>query len=124
MVKEGLISEDLVDAFNFPVFFPSVSEVKEVITSNSHLNIERVDEIHFGVDPSSPGYIQSWKMHVRAASEGILCKHFGQNLTDDIFDRYPENIEQFFKTSRSTTHLGKTDKADKVLLPVLNDDAS
>ncbi|KAL3510655.1 hypothetical protein ACH5RR_030056 [Cinchona calisaya] len=123
MVKEGLISEDLVDAFNFPVFFPSVSEVKEVIRSNSYLNIERVDEIHSGVDRSSPGYIQSCKMHVRAASEGILCKYFGQNLTDDIFDRYPENIEQFFKTSRST-HLGKTDKLDKVLLLVLRNGAS
>ncbi|KAL3510654.1 hypothetical protein ACH5RR_030055 [Cinchona calisaya] len=116
----GLMSEDLVDLFNLPVFFPSASEVKEVIRCNSHLNIERVDEVHYGINPSSPGYIESFKMHLRAGLEGILCKHFGPNLIDDIFDRYPEKLEDFFKTP-SSTYLGKT---DKLLLLVLRNNAS
>ncbi|KAL3510745.1 hypothetical protein ACH5RR_030146 [Cinchona calisaya] len=119
MVQEGLISEDLVDSFNVPLFFPSASEVKEVVISNSHLNIERVEELHFGVNPTSPGYIQFCKMHVRAGLEGMFCKHFGQNLTDDIFDRYHEKLEDFCKTSCSTD-LAKT---DNVLLLVLRNDA-
>lgn len=95
---QGLISEELANSFNIPIFYPTASEVKEQVSSNKHLSIERFQEIYFPPMLSTPEHIQVAKAHIRAVLEGILCKYFGPKLVDELFDRYSEKLENFSKT--------------------------
>ncbi|CAI9100707.1 OLC1v1037866C2 [Oldenlandia corymbosa var. corymbosa] len=97
-VKEGVIGEDLADSFNIPIFIPSKSEVKEVISSNNSLSIEMFQEIHYPKIPKTPGHSQMLSIHGRAILEGIVSEHFGPKLTDEIFERYPKKLKSFIET--------------------------
>ncbi|KAL3501819.1 hypothetical protein ACH5RR_036268 [Cinchona calisaya] len=102
MVKEDLVTEDLADSFNIPIFYPMASEVKELVSSNKHLSIERFEEIYLPPRLKTPEDIQFGSAHVRAAFEGILSEHFGHEIADELFNRYPEKLEKFSMTSEFT----------------------
>ncbi|XP_057478790.1 loganic acid O-methyltransferase-like [Actinidia eriantha] len=103
MAKEGLVDEALVDSFNLPVFLPTPSEVKEVVSRNEHLDIVTLDEMHQPPPQlSTPEGVQLWAIHIRAGLEGFLSKHFGCSVIDELFERYCQNLEEFSKTPHFT----------------------
>ncbi|CAI9096081.1 OLC1v1032152C1 [Oldenlandia corymbosa var. corymbosa] len=99
----GVIGEDLVDSFNVPVFFPTLSEVQQVLDSfDQYLTIEQLQEIR-----SPPCIdIRILNVHYRALLEGIVCEHFGPKLTDEIFGKFPHKLESFQRLD--FTRVGKT----------------
>ncbi|CAN6681804.1 unnamed protein product [Malus baccata var. baccata] len=104
MAKEGLVSEDLLDSFNVPIYIPSPSEVKNLVLGMKSLfSIERLDELLFPTNLSTPNDIRACVSHIRATVEGVVCKHFGSELnTEELFERYFHKIEEFSKTPRFT----------------------
>ncbi|KAM7275549.1 hypothetical protein ACFE04_017415 [Oxalis oulophora] len=97
MAKVGEVSEALVDSFNLPVYFPSHSEVKEAISRNHSLSIEVFENV---CNPKQfmPDQAQNSSLHIRAATEGMLCKHFGSGINiDDLFARYTKKFEELSK---------------------------
>ncbi|GFZ15938.1 S-adenosyl-L-methionine-dependent methyltransferases superfamily protein [Actinidia rufa] len=103
MAKEGLVDEALVDSFNLPVFLPTPSEVKEVVSRNEHLDIVTLDEMHQPPPQlSTPEGVRLWTIHIRAGLEGFLSKHFGSSVIDELFERYCQKLEEFSKTPHFT----------------------
>ncbi|KAM1089314.1 hypothetical protein ACFX19_017308 [Malus domestica] len=104
MAKEGLVSEDLLDSFNVPIYIPSPSEVKNLVLGMKSLfSIERLEELLFPTNLSTPNDIRACVSHIRATVEGVVCKHFGSELnTEELFERYFHKIEEFSKTPRFT----------------------
>lgn len=73
---QGVVEQAEVDAFNLPVYFP-----RELIEKNGSFSVERVGSTKPEVEISTHSMI----MHLRAAFEGILTKHFGESVVHQIF---------------------------------------
>lgn len=97
-ILQGLINEDLVDSFNLPIFIPTASEVKKVVLRNKTFSIEIMEALYCPTKLSSPEYVTISCQHIRAAVEGIICKHFGSQVVDELFRRYLKKVEDFYKT--------------------------
>ena len=68
-------------------------EMTQLVQRNGRFVIERM-EITYPlprVDDLISG--QTWTMHVRAGLEGIISKHFGAEIIDDLFDRFYKKYE-------------------------------
>ena len=103
------MNESLVDSFNIPIFFPTPSEVKQVVARNKQLDIERILEINYPRPQlSTPEGVRLSSLHIRAVTEGLLCKHFGSSAIDDIFERHCQKLEELSKTPRFS-HTGKVE---------------
>ncbi|XP_056164075.1 loganic acid O-methyltransferase-like [Syzygium oleosum] len=95
MAKEGIISEAQVDTFNLPVYATSPDEMTALVESNGCFSIERMDLAapKSKLDDSVGGHV--CMLHLRAALEGIISKHFGSEIIDDLFDRFLRKTEEF-----------------------------
>ncbi|XP_038709963.1 loganic acid O-methyltransferase-like [Tripterygium wilfordii] len=91
MVKEGIVSEALVDSFNLPCYNATSQELKGLIEKNACFSIERMETIirREFFDASNIQYLM---LHFRAVWEGLLSEHFGYDIIDDLFDRFAKKI--------------------------------
>ncbi|KAM6546797.1 hypothetical protein CsatB_027533 [Cannabis sativa] len=104
MAKEGLVNEDQVDSFNIPVYLVSQNEMKELIEINECFSIEKIELTKSMFDQSQIISTQTTTMHLRAAVEVLLTKHFGSEIIDELFDRFHKKIE---KISDQLQHIHK-----------------
>ncbi|XP_061371832.1 loganic acid O-methyltransferase-like [Gastrolobium bilobum] len=87
--KEGLFDESQVDYFNLPYYAPSPEEMTKVIEANGQFSIERMEL----TDPSPwlkgtcSHIIPEFIIHIRAAMEGIFTRQFGNEVTNEMFQR-------------------------------------
>ncbi|GFZ21296.1 S-adenosyl-L-methionine-dependent methyltransferases superfamily protein [Actinidia rufa] len=95
MVKLGSISEAELDSFNLPLYFPSLKEMTQLVQSNGCFSIESMEL----TDPLSkmvgPLNVRAVVMHFRAGLEGILSKHFGSEIIDELFERTLDKSAKF-----------------------------
>ncbi|KAK4763843.1 hypothetical protein SAY87_013281 [Trapa incisa] len=98
MVNEGLIEEALVDSFNMPLFFPTASEMTEVISEIQGIRTEVVEEIQCLREKSMLGDTSTMSLQLRAITEEILNKHFGPGIIDTIFQRMPQKFEEYLRS--------------------------
>ncbi|XP_054787595.1 loganic acid O-methyltransferase-like [Prosopis cineraria] len=107
MVNKGLIGEELVDSFNIPMYMPGSEEVKELIEKNGKFIIEKSELLLRLFNEQLPD-VRSACMHMRAVWEGVFKEHFGQDLVDDIFNRYEKKLaESIFLLDPSFKTLGQ-----------------
>ncbi|XP_056166061.1 loganic acid O-methyltransferase-like [Syzygium oleosum] len=89
MANTGIISKAKVESFNLPMYFPSEKELKQVVSRNRFFHIERIQTLShpkMQVAFSTPELLS---LGLRAAFEGLLLHHFGDELIiDDLFHRY------------------------------------
>ncbi|KAK3040756.1 hypothetical protein RJ639_029278 [Escallonia herrerae] len=53
--------------------------------------------VYFPPMLTSPEEVLACSRHVRAATEGILCNHFGSQIMDLLFENYSEKLEELSK---------------------------
>nr|A4ZDG8.1 RecName: Full=S-adenosyl-L-methionine:benzoic acid/salicylic acid carboxyl methyltransferase 3; Short=PhBSMT3 [Petunia x hybrida]ABF50941.1 S-adenosyl-L-methionine:benzoic acid/salicylic acid carboxyl methyltransferase [Petunia x hybrida] len=94
LVKEGLIKEEKVDAFNIPQYTPSPAEVKYLVEKEGSFTINRLEtsRVHWNASNNvkNGGYNVSRCM--RAVAEPLLVSHFDKELMDLVFHKYEEII--------------------------------
>lgn len=95
MAREGLISEDQVHCFNLPVYAPQPKEIKELVEINGFFSIERMEITNPLSSIDGPISGQVCAMHLRAGMEGIISKHFGAEIIDELFYRFHKKTEEF-----------------------------
>ncbi|KAJ4707022.1 S-adenosylmethionine-dependent methyltransferase [Melia azedarach] len=93
LAKMGLLSEEKVDSFNFPVFFPFVGEFEKLIRRNGNFSIERMDMFTHPLIHKAQS-AEYWVPLFRASFEGLFLKHFGEQVVDQIFNHYSKKLEQ------------------------------
>ncbi|XP_031263626.1 loganic acid O-methyltransferase-like [Pistacia vera] len=86
----GLVSEEEVDSFNLPLYYPSMKELEAVIERiNGHFITERMEILnnpYRNVNPKAK--IEQSTKHPRAVFDGIVSKHFGRDSTSALFEKY------------------------------------
>ncbi|XP_057948315.1 loganic acid O-methyltransferase-like [Malania oleifera] len=103
MANVGLITEDQVDAFNLPMYSPSPIEMTKAIERNGCFSIERM------VLNKPTSWIKNpfaMQMHFRAGTEGLIAKHFGTKIIDELFDRFLKKIKEFYDNLESNYEQG------------------
>ncbi|XP_054811210.1 S-adenosyl-L-methionine:benzoic acid/salicylic acid carboxyl methyltransferase 2-like [Prosopis cineraria] len=94
MVSEGIIKEDQIDSFNFPLYYPCPSELELEIEKEGSftLNCLEAFEVNWKaacgeeLNDNNSGFKVA--QLIRAAMEPLLICHFGEAIMDDLFYRY------------------------------------
>ncbi|KAF3437223.1 hypothetical protein FNV43_RR19976 [Rhamnella rubrinervis] len=92
MAKKGIISEEKVDSFNIPIFFPSMQQLEAVVKRNGCFSIEMMDTI-----PQPKLKPKVFSSTLRSGVEGMTKKHFGDEFDlDMLFDLLSKKFEESF----------------------------
>ncbi|KAL9457285.1 hypothetical protein AB3S75_006350 [Citrus x aurantiifolia] len=103
MVYEGLIEESKLESFNYPIYYPCVEEVRQVIEREGSFNIHQLETSHIswsvGYENDNKGFefnkharAKNVANNIRAVSESLLANHFGSAIMDDLFHRFTIKI--------------------------------
>ncbi|KAH9646772.1 putative S-adenosylmethionine-dependent methyltransferase [Citrus sinensis] len=85
LAKMGVISEEKVCTFNVPAYFPYVEELESLIQRNGHFAMERMQQLDQPMRHKTfPA--QFYLSHLRAVLGGLIGKHFGEELLENIFN--------------------------------------
>nr|GMD84653.1 salicylate carboxymethyltransferase-like [Ipomoea batatas] len=76
LVAEGLVEEEKLNSFNFPLYLPTLAEIKFLVENDGN-NVAMV---------------------MRAALEPMLVSHFGEGIIDELFHRYSNKIAHSMST--------------------------
>ncbi|GER35612.1 S-adenosyl-L-methionine-dependentmethyltransferases superfamily protein [Striga asiatica] len=94
MVKMGKLSEDKVDSFNLPFYYPSLSELKTLIEANGLFHIERMTNLGGAMRCKPDPKALTW--HLRVVIGGLIEKHFGISgsgiVMDELFRLYFQKL--------------------------------
>ncbi|KAJ0042138.1 hypothetical protein Pint_18681 [Pistacia integerrima] len=110
LVKMGLISEEKVDSFNFPLYYPTCEELEEIIHRNGLFSTERMKVFA----PIVPGEMtfsaERSTSQIRAVFEGLMKEHFGGEFIDQIFNNFTaKQLEETFLKSGVLKNHNKID---------------
>ncbi|KAK6917181.1 SAM dependent carboxyl methyltransferase, partial [Dillenia turbinata] len=87
MANEGLVDKDQLDKFNVPVYSPSATEIRSLVQRNGCFSIARLEELN-------DGHLSILSAaEIRAVSEEIISKAFGNEILDELYDRYAKKVE-------------------------------
>lgn len=102
MVLEGLLDEAKVNAYNFPIYTPSIEEVRSLIENQGlfHLDLVHIFESNWdpyddsGDDSVSDNLASGENVakYTRAVIEPSLENYFGAVAMDDLFSRFAKNV--------------------------------
>ncbi|XP_043692885.1 S-adenosyl-L-methionine:benzoic acid/salicylic acid carboxyl methyltransferase 2-like [Telopea speciosissima] len=109
LVSEGLIEEGKVDSFNMPIYTPCPEEVKKIIQKEGLFELEKLEVFDVNWDPNDDNSYnnnneeEEFKFDnfssakngvrcVRAVTESLLVHNFGEDIMDNLFQRYTKIV--------------------------------
>ncbi|CAL1386281.1 unnamed protein product [Linum trigynum] len=105
LVRQGVLEEDQLDNFNFPVYFPHPWEMRELVEENQSFSSIELEV----VDPEESTWLQGgvglreWAVAIRAAMEELFARHFGGGeILDKIFDGASQKIAEHAEVIMNT----------------------
>ncbi|CAK7344191.1 unnamed protein product [Dovyalis caffra] len=93
MAKLGVVSKEKVDSFNLPLYYSSAKELEEIIRSNGHFCIERMDKLNPRMLVKKLN-VEFAVSQFRAVFQGVLEEHFGrdQDALEKIFQHFAKKF--------------------------------
>ncbi|XP_041010209.1 probable jasmonic acid carboxyl methyltransferase 2 [Juglans microcarpa x Juglans regia] len=115
MVLEGKVEEAKLDWFNLPFYAPTIEEAKAVIqTEGTSFNIHRFETFEVAWDCNMDEYMSNKgysfeeagrgkyvAMTMRVVAESMLVGHFGEEIMDDLFERFSSKIEEYLEVEEA-----------------------
>ena len=89
---QGLGSEAKVDAFNLPAYVTTPKELNALIERNQHFSFERMEILNNKSRYLTLCNPSMRSLFLRSAFEGVLEKHFGNDIMDELFNRYTQKV--------------------------------
>ncbi|KAI5330494.1 hypothetical protein L3X38_029892 [Prunus dulcis] len=89
MAKKGIISEEKVDCFNIPQYIASLEEVEAIVKANGYFSVEIMENLTQEKPPP-----KVFAIGVRSGMEGMIRKHFGDEIMDELFDSFGKKLEE------------------------------
>lgn len=84
------VSEEEVDCFNLPFYYPCASELKALIESNGVFCIEGMAEL--GAPMRSNPDPRTVTSHLRAVIGVLIEERFGTGIVDEVFQLHLEKL--------------------------------
>ncbi|KAG6653310.1 hypothetical protein CIPAW_05G067000, partial [Carya illinoinensis] len=105
----GKVEEAKLDRFNLPFYAPTIEEAKAVIQTEGTFNIHRFETFEADWDCNmddmsnreisfeKPGRGKYVAMSIRVVAESMLVGHCGEEIMDDLFERFSNKIEEYLE---------------------------
>ncbi|XP_027157318.1 probable S-adenosylmethionine-dependent methyltransferase At5g37990 [Coffea eugenioides] len=87
IAKTGIITQEMVDSFNLPFYYPWPSELKSLIDVNGLFEIKKIEKLVAPTRQVKPD-LAVCVLHLRAILGELIKKHFGEGITDILFKRH------------------------------------
>lgn len=113
LLTQGLVEEAKLDKFNLPLYAPSTKELKQIIEKEGSFKLLQLETFKLKWDSnmddnsekeatifdekSKAKYIAG---NMRAVQEPILVEHFGEEIMDDLFERYGKKAIEYMKNGK------------------------
>ncbi|KAL4387061.1 hypothetical protein GQ457_09G025610 [Hibiscus cannabinus] len=102
LVSEELVKEADVDNFNLPLYKPWKGELYEIIEREGWFGVGRMEISEVDWVPRDKDDAEFQSGHylsniVRAVSEQMISRHFGDAVTDSLFIKYATNVEDHLR---------------------------
>lgn len=81
----------MVDSFNLPFYYPSLSELKSLIEVNGLFDIKGLEKLAAPVRREKPD-LAVCTLHLRAIIGGLIKEHFGEGIIDNFFKRHAKKF--------------------------------
>ena len=91
---EGVVNEDQVDSFNMPMYSMSPQELEAAVKQNGCFSIEMMANLTQPLVDDTRSVPQLLASTLRSGLEGMVKKHFGEEILDVLFDLYRKKCEQ------------------------------
>ncbi|CAN6201465.1 unnamed protein product [Urochloa humidicola] len=111
LVSKGLVQVEKLDAFNLPVYGPSVDEVKAVVRKSELFDITYAKLFESNWDPyddSGGQFVQdslrsglNVAKSIRAVMEPLFASHFGGSVLDELFKEYARNVSKHLQREKT-----------------------
>nr|GMD73456.1 salicylate carboxymethyltransferase-like [Ipomoea batatas] len=113
MLLQGLVEEEKLNSFNFPLYLSTLPEIKSVVEKDGSFTIDclHASQIHWtgiGIEDNDDNITVSDEdingagnnvaMFMRAGLEPGLVSHFGVGIIDELFHRYSNKIAHSMST--------------------------
>ncbi|XVF45320.1 hypothetical protein PTKIN_Ptkin02bG0196300 [Pterospermum kingtungense] len=109
MVDEGLIEEEKLESFDLPFYAATTEEVKSVIETEGSFNLQKLEVFNMdwddyikkadsNLDKTARAAIIS--KDIRAVGEPILASHFGEDIMDNLFRRFKEDVLDYMEARK------------------------
>lgn len=87
------MSEENIELFSIPIYFPQFSEVKGEIEQNGSFKIEMMENIGHPMEDKAltNDFLTST---YRAFLSTLIEKHFGDGVVDELFDRLAKKLSK------------------------------
>ena len=95
-----------MDSFNLPVYAPSQEQMTDLVKRNGCFTIERMELVYRASKLVAPITGKECGMHLRAGMEGMIAKHFGSGIIDELFDTFSKKSVEFSHQLESSTREG------------------
>lgn len=83
-----------MDSFNVPLYVASPNDMTKVVNKSGYFSIEKIEIIESQSKILAEADAKSLIIHLRATLEGIFTKHFGANISDEMFARTMDKCEE------------------------------
>ncbi|KAK4608598.1 hypothetical protein RGQ29_002132 [Quercus rubra] len=90
---KGLVEEAKVDSFNVPAYYIPRKKLMALIERNGNFSIKKMEVLN---NQKKHHILQSASLrslYLRAVLEGIIEKHFGNEILDELFNRFTHKVE-------------------------------
>lgn len=91
---QGVVSEEKVDAFNIPVYAMSPQELEAAVEGNGRFSLEKMETLPHVSTHGTVSVTRLVVSHLRAALEGCITQHFGEEIVDELFESYLKKLEE------------------------------
>ncbi|CAA0837165.1 S-adenosyl-L-methionine-dependent methyltransferases superfamily protein [Striga hermonthica] len=92
LARKGLIDEEKVDTFNWPIYIASPHELQDVMKQNGHFTIEKMESLP--ETEASDYEPRAASLSVRAVAEEQIRMHFGHEILDQVFELFLEKLRK------------------------------
>lgn len=87
---QEIIGKDKMDSFNLPLYSPSLKELRTLINKNGCFGITRLESN----EPTEKSKQLFSTNELRSGFENIIGQHFGNEILEELFQRYAKKIER------------------------------
>ncbi|XP_073000567.1 probable jasmonic acid carboxyl methyltransferase 2 [Typha latifolia] len=117
MVSLGLVEEEKVDSFNAPYYAPSLEEVKNEVINEGSFAINKIELFEASLEYAEEDYSNTKEPRSRsrcnsncaelmakgnrAVIECMLKSHFGEDIIEELFERYCILLEEYYSLHKA-----------------------
>ncbi|GMI80543.1 hypothetical protein like AT3G11480 [Hibiscus trionum] len=111
MVVEGLIENEKLESFDLPYYAASGEELRSVIEAEGSFELQKPEAFNMDwddyikkadgdrvLDKAARAAIIA--RDIRAVGEPILASHFGEDIMDDLFRRFGQDVLDYMKAHK------------------------